>query len=170
MKHGKHIWIAITPRGSDMAHSFPEVIACLHDLPNLVIGGELVVLNDMRAPQFERVRWRALMSRHKEVIHAAQKEPAAIFAFHLLMLDGLDLRKRPLIERKAALQPVLVRCPRIQFANLIQEEREAFFEQVSKLALEGVVCKRPNSAYVDGPPRHWPKIKTAAGNCVEMSA
>ena len=47
------------------------------------------------------------MSRHKEVIHAAENEPAAIFAFDLLTLDGEDLRNRSLIERKAALEPVL---------------------------------------------------------------
>ena len=87
------------------------MIACLHDLPDLVFDGEIVVLNDMGAPQFERLRWRALMSRHKEVIHAAENEPAAIFAFDLLMLDGDDMRQRPLIERKAALEPVLARNP-----------------------------------------------------------
>src|SRR5438132_11397394 len=103
------------------------------------------------------------MSRPKEVVHAAEREPAAIFAFDLLMLDGEDMRQRPLIERKAALQPVLARCPRIKFATHIEEDGEAFFEQVSQLALEGVVCKRADSAYVAGPSRHWIKIKTAAG-------
>ena len=61
VKHGNRTQL-LSRRGRDMAHSFPELIACLHDLPDLVIDGELVVLNDMGAPQFERLRWRALMS------------------------------------------------------------------------------------------------------------
>ena len=166
VKQGKQTRL-LSRRGREMSHSFPEVIACLHELPDLVIDGELVVLNDMGAPQFERLRWRALMSRHKEVIHAAQNEPAAIFAFDLLMLDGEDLRKRPLIERKAALEPVLARCPRIKFASHIEEDGEAFYDQVSQLALEGIVCKRANSRYVAGPSRDWMKIKTPAGMQVD---
>jgi bifunctional non-homologous end joining protein LigD len=150
-----------------MAHSFPELIACLHDMPDVAIDGELVVLNDLGAPQFERLRWRALMSRHKEVVHAADNEPAAVFAFDLLMLDGEDLRKSPLMERKAALEPVLARCPRIKYASHIEVDGEAFFKQVSQLGLEGVVCKRADSAYVAGPSRHWVKIKTAAGKLVD---
>src|SRR5437868_3168265 len=110
---------------------------------------------------------RVDVSRRMEVVHAADKEPAAIFAFELLMLDGNDLRKRALIERKAALEPVLARCPRIKYASHIEEEGEAFFEQVSQLALEGVVCKRADSNYVAGPSRHWVKIKTAVGKLVD---
>src|SRR5436305_2442997 len=86
VRHGKQTRLR-SGRGRDMSHSFPELIACLHDLPDLVIDGELVVLNDMGAPLFDRLRWRALMSQHREVIHAAQTERAAIFAFDLLALD-----------------------------------------------------------------------------------
>ena len=67
------------------------------------------------------------------------------------MPDGKDLRNRPLIERKAALQPVLAQCARIKFASHIEEDGEAFFDQVSELALEGIVCKRVHSPYVAGP-------------------
>ena len=65
------------------------------------------------------------MSRHKEVIHAAENEPAAIFAFDLLMLDGEDMRQRPLIARKAALEPILARCRRIKYASHIEEANSA---------------------------------------------
>ena len=165
-KHGKQMRL-LSRRGRDMARSFPELIACLRDLPDVVIDGELVVLNDMGAPQFERLRWRALMSQHREVTHAAQTEPAAIFAFDLLAIDGHDLRKQTLLERKAALEKVLARCPRIKFASHIEHEGETFYDQVSQLGLEGVVCKRASSLYVAGPSRDWLKIKTAAGMQVD---
>ena len=150
-----------------MAQSFPELIACLRDLPDVAIDGELVVLNDIGAPLFERLRWRALISQHKQVAHAAGQEPAAIFAFDLLMLDGRDIRNKPLLERKTALQTVLAKCPRMKYANHIEGEGEAFFGQVSQLSLEGIVCKRADSRYVAGPSRDWLKIKTAAGKLVD---
>src|SRR4051812_1779762 len=101
------------------------------------------------------------MSQRKQVLHASDKEPAAIFAFDLLVYDGKDIRKWPLVERKAALQTLLARCPRIKFASHIDEDGEAFFEQVSQLGLEGIVCKRSDSRYVAGPSRDWIKVKTA---------
>ena len=39
VKHAKQTRL-LSRRGRDMSHSFPELIACLHDLPDLVIGGE----------------------------------------------------------------------------------------------------------------------------------
>jgi len=41
------------------------------------------------------------MSRAIAINHAAKTEPAAIVAFDLLMLEGKDLRKLPLLRRKA---------------------------------------------------------------------
>jgi hypothetical protein len=41
------------------------LIACLCDLPDVVINGELVVLNDMGALLFDRLRWRALMLKDR---------------------------------------------------------------------------------------------------------
>ncbi len=86
-----------------MTPSFPELVSEIRDLPDVVLDGEIVVIDDLGAPQFERLRWRSLLRVHKEVIHAAAKEPAAIFAFDLLSLNGEDTRKWPLLERKLAL-------------------------------------------------------------------
>jgi len=85
----------------------------------------------------------------------------------LLALDGQDLRERALVERKAALETVLARCPRIKLASHIEHEGEAFYDQVSQLGLEGIVCKRASSPYVAGPSRDWVKVKTAAGMQVD---
>jgi hypothetical protein len=73
------------------------------------------------------------------------------------------MRKRTLLERKAALEMVLARCPRIKFASHIEHEGEAFYDQLSQLALEGIVCKCANSPYVAGRSHDWIKGKTAAG-------
>jgi ATP-dependent DNA ligase len=62
-KHRKQTRL-LSRRGRDMSHSFPELIACLHDLADLVIDGELVVLIGKRRPyslddrlQYHAQRW-----------------------------------------------------------------------------------------------------------------
>lgn len=166
IKQGKQTQL-LSRRGRDMAKSFPELVKAMQDLPDVVIDGEMVVLNDLGAPQFERLRWRALMSIHKEVTHAAAKEPAAIFAFDLLSLDGEDTRKWPLLERKTALSEALPRRSRIQYASHVEDRGEEFYAQVSKMHLEGMVAKDAASRYVAGRSRHWLKVKTPAGQAIE---
>jgi len=100
-----------------MAQSFPEIVASMEDLPNISLDGELVVLNDLGVPQFERLRWRSLMRQHKEVHHASIKDPAAIFAFDLLSLNGKDMRRNPLLERKEVLREEIADAPRIKYAT-----------------------------------------------------
>jgi len=76
-----------------MALAFPELVEDLAKLPDLVLDGELVILDAQGHPQFEQLRRRALMSRRINIEHAAQTGPAAIVAFDLLMLEDKDLRK-----------------------------------------------------------------------------
>ena len=52
-------------------------------------------------------------------------------------------------EYLAIVGPVLTRCPRIMFASHIEEDGEAFYDQVSHFELERIVCKRASSPYVD---------------------
>ena len=135
----------LSRRNRDMALSFPEIVASMQDLPTIALDGELVVLNDLGIPQFERLRWRSLMRQHKEIVHASSNEPAAIFAFDLLSLNGKDMRRRPLLERKEVLREEIAEAPRIKYASHIGERGEALYAQVDKLEVEGIVAKRADS-------------------------
>jgi bifunctional non-homologous end joining protein LigD len=87
-------------RGNDLSAYFPEIVACLRQLPNLVLDGELVVLDDQGKPQFERLRRRALLKKSTSVERAARSDPAVMFAFDILSLRGKDVRKLALLKRK----------------------------------------------------------------------
>jgi bifunctional non-homologous end joining protein LigD len=64
-------------------------------------------------------------------------------AFDLLKLDGEDLRRRPLAERKAGLRRLLKSSRGgIQYVNRLQMEGEEAFEAACGLGLEGIVSKR----------------------------
>ena len=56
----------------------------------------------------------------------ADNELAAIFAFDVLQVDGLDYRQAPLIERKAVIKELLRGSKRVRCVQHIGEEGEAF--------------------------------------------
>lgn len=77
--------------------------AIAHDI---VCDGELVVLDEIGRPQWDRLKRRHVLRNPRRIRQAAEEEPGCIFAFDLLWLDGEDYRPRPLIEPKAALYDV----------------------------------------------------------------
>jgi bifunctional non-homologous end joining protein LigD len=85
-------------------------------------------------------------------------------AFDLLYLNGEDLRALPLIERKAMLKKLLRRHrTRIVYLDHVEGDGRLLFEQIVKMDLEGIVCKRTDSPYkvTEKPSRHWIKVKNS---------
>jgi bifunctional non-homologous end joining protein LigD len=83
------------------------------------------------------------------------------FAFDLLHLDGHDLRRTALIERRAALRKLIgpdQRSP-IQFSDHADCDGALFFKHAADLGLEGIVSKRERSLYRGGPSKNWLKTK-----------
>ena len=63
-----------------------------------------------------------------------------LVAFDLLYLNGRDLRKLPLIQRKAELKKI-VDGTDVQFSESFEIEGREMFAHACKLGLEGVVSK-----------------------------
>src|SRR5262249_27487988 len=69
-------------------------------------------------------------------------------AFDLLYRNGKDLRTLPLVERKAMLKKQLRRKrSRILYLDYEEGAGRLLFEQIVKMDLEGIVCKRKDSPY-----------------------
>jgi ATP-dependent DNA ligase len=67
---------------------------------------------------------------------------------NLLELDGKDLRRRPLEERKRELAKMLRKSGRaLHFNEHIDELRDVVLRHACKLGLEGIVSKRKGSRY-----------------------
>ena len=85
---------------------------------------------------------------------------AYAYAFHLLAIDGDDLRAQPLSERKAALAKLLRRSKSgIRYSEHLTGDGTAIFEHACKLGLEGIVSKRINASYRSGKAKTWLKTK-----------
>ena len=100
--------VTLTSRkGNDMLPGFREMAnlpAAFRSLP-VVVDGELCVLDANGRPDFQ-----ALQQREKPLPGHKRRKPAAVVfvAFDLLYADGRDLRERPLEERKALLERLIV--------------------------------------------------------------
>ena len=83
------------------------------------------------------------------------------FVFDLLYLDGYDLRRLPLIERKERLREVLAEAasPVIQYSDHIEAAGAEFLRESCSLGLEGIISKRRDRPYVAGRSGDWVKIK-----------
>jgi bifunctional non-homologous end joining protein LigD len=94
------------------------------------------------------------------------------FAFDLLHLNSQDLRRTPLIERRAALCKLIEPDPRspIQFSDHVDSDGARFFKAAAELGLEGIVSKLAASLYRGGPSRSWLKIKNMSRASSSWSA
>jgi bifunctional non-homologous end joining protein LigD len=81
-------------------------------------------------------------------------------AFDLLYLNGYDLRKLPLSERKALLQKTIAKTD-IQFSESFEIDGREMYKHACKTGLEGVVSKVRDSRYVSGRVNDWVKTTCA---------
>jgi len=154
--------VLITRNGNDATATFPEIARALAALPysRIVLDGEIVVMDETGRPSFQRLQQRGRLTRALEVRKAAVELPATLYAFDLLGFEEHDLRALPLATRKDLLQRVLPRAGPLRYSDHVEERGEAFFEQVAKLGLEGMVAKKADSRYARGRSANWIKVRT----------
>jgi bifunctional non-homologous end joining protein LigD len=139
-----------TRRGFDWTDRYPAVAAAAARLKakTLTIDGELVVPGKDGIANFEKLHSR---------VHDGK---AILYAFDLLELDGEDLRKRPLMERKTMLVRLLRRARAgIHLSEHDDGDGEALFRAACRLGMEGIVSKRTASIYRSGRTKSWVKVK-----------
>jgi bifunctional non-homologous end joining protein LigD len=113
---------------------------------NAILDGEVVCLDANGVSQFNH-----LISRKREPV---------FYAFDLLWLNGKDLRRLPLLDRKQQLEKLIkkTRCREILYAHHIVGNGVGFFEEICTRDLEGIIAKRKRGVYRDDG-KDWLKIK-----------
>lgn len=151
----------LTRNRNEATGTFPEVARAVAALPydGLVLDGEVVVLDETGRPSFQRLQRRGRLTREPDIARAAVALQATYFAFDLLACEGLDLRDLPLVERKQFLRRVLPEVGPLKYTDHIEEVGEAFYAEVVKLGLEGVVAKQGDSRYRGGRSSQWVKLR-----------
>jgi bifunctional non-homologous end joining protein LigD len=92
-------------------------------------------------------------------------------AFDLLELDGRDLRRRPIEERKALLTQLLRGSnPSIILNKHCEEDGAIVFRGACRLGCDGIVSKRLGSIYRRGRSPLWLKVKNPKAKAVKREA
>ena len=92
-------------------------------------------------------------------------------AFNLLELDGQDMRRAPLEERKAALAKLLHRTSGgIVYNEHYEADGAIIYKHACALGCEGIVSKRLGSTYRSGRVDCWVKVKNPAAPAVKREA
>jgi bifunctional non-homologous end joining protein LigD len=89
-----------------------------------------------------------------------KSDKIVMVAFDLLYLNGYDLRKLPLVERKALLKKLIAKTA-IQFSESFDVDGPEMFKHACGIGMEGVVSKVRDSRYISGRGNDWVK-KTCA--------
>ncbi len=143
----------ITRGGFNWTARFPDIVkevAALH-ARQAILDGELCAIEPGGRTSFHKLQ---------SVLPSKNRSSLVLFVFDLLYLDGHDLRRRPLVERKAALAELLSFSPRkrLAFVDSIRGDGREFFLQCCTAGLEGIVSKRLEQPYRSGR-ADWLKCK-----------
>ena len=147
-----------TRKGLDWTEEFPTIAAEAATLPDCIIDGEAVALDAGGAPSFAALQAALSEERTSNVV---------FFAFDLLCSAGMDLRDRPLLERKAALRQLLAShasLEHIRFVEHFETRGDEVLRSACKMGLEGIVSKRRDAPYRSGRAGTWTKTKCRAGH------
>jgi bifunctional non-homologous end joining protein LigD len=146
----------------DMTHQYPELVDVGKQVEarEAILDGEIVALDRDGMPRFQLLQPRVGRKKKGDIEALLGKAKIVYFAFDLLYVDGHDLTSCPVVERKATLERILRPASFIKFSEHIVGEGEAFFAQIEKFRLEGMMAKRAASQYVQRRSADWLKVKT----------
>ena len=126
-----------------------DVAASRLNIDSVVLDGEIVALDAKGRPSFQALQHRAAHPRHSVVY----------YAFDVLQLNGVDLTRLPLDQRKAQL-PGIVKESGLRISQELPGTAQQVIAAVQRLGLEGVIAKRRDSRYDAGMRSGaWVKLK-----------
>ncbi|MFY9903654.1 MAG: non-homologous end-joining DNA ligase [Terriglobales bacterium] len=143
--------------------SLPEFIKA----DRAIIDGEIVALDEEGRPSFSLMQQRTGFQPGKRRLPGREGVRVVYYAFDLLYLDGIDLRRVALEQRKQLLQEIIKKSEVIHFSDHYPEKGLELLEAARQRELEGIVAKKRNSIYEEKRSRDWLKIKiTQRQECV----
>lgn len=119
---------------------------------NVILDGEICVIDEKGISSFSMLQ-AALSDRNSFVMK--------YFVFDLLFLNGENLCKRPLEERKFILKNLLnnLKSKKIIFSEHIRGQGSEMFKLACQEGLEGIISKDRTAPYHPGRKDDWQKIK-----------
>jgi bifunctional non-homologous end joining protein LigD len=153
---------------NDLTAQFSE----LHNIPafihakTAILDGEIAVLDDQGRSSFSLMQQRTGIRQGGRRTGSRQDIPVQYYVFDLLYLDGYDLRRVSLEQRKAVLAQITSGDGPVRYSEHFAQGK-ALFSVARQKGLEGILAKRRRSVYEERRSREWLKIKiTQTVDCV----
>jgi bifunctional non-homologous end joining protein LigD len=152
----------VNRRRHDRTAQYPE----FHDpaaycrAPSFILDGEFVAF-DRRKPSFHEIMRRDSLRKPEQIRRAVAEIPVTYMVFDVLYCDGGWVTDRPLAERQRMLASILRPQPHVQPVENVADA-EALLAVMKAHGMEGIVCKKLDSAYaIGGKDKRWQKLKIA---------
>ena len=157
--------------GNEKTSQFPEIAAALQEWArpiraSVVLDGEIVALDERGEPAgFQQLQGRihAIDAPSPSGPPRSFRPSVAFIAFDLLREGSMDLRERPLVERRVALERLFGRrkAPTIvRLSSMVRGNGHALYQQALDHGWEGLIAKHAASLYKSGKRTpDWRKIK-----------
>ncbi|ANH38633.1 Putative DNA ligase-like protein [Nocardioides dokdonensis FR1436] len=141
---------------NEVGVAWPDVVDSAVGSRDLLVDGEVIVLNEAGVPDFRVLQERLHVRRARTAEHLAGTLPATFMVFDLLRLDGTDLTALPLHERRARLADLDLGRWQVPPAY---DDGAMLHAATHQQGLEGVVSKRLDSRYTfERRSPHWLKL------------
>ncbi|MBS0638828.1 MAG: DNA ligase D [Proteobacteria bacterium] len=143
----------ITRNGLDWTDRLPAVAAALRSLgaASIRVDGELVALDKDGVSSFPALQ---------AALSAGRDDSLLLYLFDLLYIDGWDLRRCTLRERKGLLLKINEWQGLLRYSDHQDDDVSGLLQAARRMKLEGIVCKRADAPYSAGRGGDWLKLKT----------
>jgi len=137
--------------GIDFSERFPAIFQALKKIKHdVILDGEIVLLNEKNLPDFQKLQ-------HYE---NHLNYPLIYYVFDILELNGKNMEKLPLVERKKILKQLLKNNQIIRYCDHVDTNGISFLEKAKQQGLEGIIAKKKDSQYARGyRSKEWLKIR-----------
>jgi bifunctional non-homologous end joining protein LigD len=151
----------LSRRGTKLDKQFAAVAAALGQsvkADKAIIDGEVVALDDNGNPSFQRLQNLTGFGT-KPAVKGMTAPFLNFFAFDLLYLNGYDLRKAALIDRRQVLMSILLPSEIVRYSEHFIGKGDELLQAVRAKGLEGIIAKQAQSRYESKRSGSWIKIK-----------
>jgi bifunctional non-homologous end joining protein LigD len=140
--------------GLDWTRKLPHLVPPLEGLGlhEAYLDGEVVSLDGEGRSNFGQL---------KSDLSDGRSDRLFYYLFDLPYLDGHDLRRCRLTDRKAALKTLLQGHDggALRFSDHVEGSAEPMRAKACAMHLEGIICKRADARYESGRSKSWLKVK-----------
>lgn len=145
-KEGKRVTL-LSRNNNERTETYSQVSEAVGRLTNttLLLDGEVVAFDKKNISRFEILQGDTQQGKYA--------------VFDCLYVDGQDLRREPLTERRRMLESVVRESRHLMVGRRLAENGLEAFQIAKKKGYEGVVAKEASAPYVEARSRYWLKVK-----------